>query len=106
MRVTYSAMERTLSRGSRAKNLRASAFGVALAADVEHGDAILRAGDLLGGLQRDEVAGAFAVGHDSADRKRMIQKSDLVADLQMFGLSDDVIGDGFIGRCEGTPRAK
>ena len=90
----------------KSENFRASSFRVALAANVEHGDAILGAGDVLRRLKRDEVAGAFAMGDDPTDCKLMIQKSDLVADSQMLGSRDDVIGDGFVGRGKGTPFAK
>jgi len=44
--------------------------------------------------------------HDATDRKRMIQKSDLVADFKMLGLCDDVISNGLISGFKGTARAK
>src|SRR5690242_20255386 len=36
----------------------------------------------------------------------MVQERDLVADLQVLGLSDDVIGDSFVGGFERTSRTE
>src|SRR5579885_308798 len=88
--------------GIELEDLFASAFRIAFAADVEHGDAFFGASDVLGGLERNEKAGAFAVGDDAADAKRAIEDGDGVADLEMTSLRDDVVGQGFIGRGKGT----
>src|SRR4249920_2731254 len=66
---------------SEIDDLRASAFSVAFAADVEHGDTFFRAGDFLGGFQRNEVTSAFAVSDDAANGKGMIQENDPLTDL-------------------------
>src|SRR5208282_5180691 len=93
-------------QGSEVDNLRTSGGCVAFAADIKHRDALFGAGDVLRGLERDKVACAFSVGDDAADGKAMIQKNNLLSDLQVFGLCDDVIGDGFIRGFEWTPCAE
>ena len=80
--------------------MRARSFGVSFAANVEHGDALFGAADVLRGAQRNKKARTLAVCDDAAHPKRVIQQVDSVAHLQVPLLRHDVVGDGFVGRFE------
>src|SRR5258707_3912971 len=68
------------------KDFGAGGFGVALAADENHGNVIFRADDVLPGFQGNEKARAFAVGNNAGDGEGMIDESDGVADFDVAGL--------------------
>jgi len=53
-----------------------------------------------------EKARAFAVGNDAGDGEGMIDESDGVADFDVAGLGDDVVGERFIGSWKGRPRGR
>jgi hypothetical protein len=46
------------------------------------------------------------VRDDSANGEGMVEECDLVADFEMAGGGDNVVGDGFVGALEGTARAE
>ena len=67
--------------GQQFGELRPGGAGISFAADIKHGHAPLGAGNLLRGADGNEKSGALAVSDDATDRKYMIQKRDLAADL-------------------------
>src|SRR2546429_1285715 len=73
---------------------------ISFAANVKHRHALLGASNLLSGFDGNEKARAFAVSHDAADRKFMIEQCDLAAHVQMLGLRDYVVGNHFVGTFE------
>ena len=62
--------------------------------------------DVLPGFQWDEEACAFAVGDDAGNGEGMIDEGYGVANFDVAGLGDDIVGERFIGSLEGTPGAK
>src|SRR5258707_1847121 len=75
----------------------AGGFGVALAADENHGNVIFRADDVLPGFQGNEKARAFAVGNNAGDGEGMIDESDGVADFDVAGVGGGVVGGRLLG---------
>ena len=88
------------------ENFGAGGFGVAFAANEDHGDVIFGADNVLPGVQRNEEACAFAVGDNAGDSEGVINESDGVADFNVTGLGDDVVGERFVGSLEGASGAK
>ena len=62
--------------------------------------------NVLTGFKRDEEAGALAVGDDAGNSERMVGKGDDVADFDVAGLSDDIVGEGFVWSLERTAVTK
>src|SRR5271156_934384 len=87
------------------QDLRARAIRIALAAYVEHGDALLRAGNLLRCADGNEETRTLAVRHDSTDGKGVIEQGDVASNLQVPLLRHDVVSDGLVWRVERLARA-